>query len=478
MNMFDAKGEIERARSKNPIERIDARISLLRNFPREGDQELKKKIFFELADNVGKNREETVDYVFSIPELNERAYAIMAVNPWLSVDKSKTPPEAGVQKKIRKRFVGGVESLIDDLDTINELGSKLEIAEIIAMEGHFQQALRAVDKTWESGWDVFIPPIYQGSFGIPSTVADNLEKIVKFANLKTVRRKALDCLAEIPDGDKRREYLERAITFEDKDIAVKAVDLFIDKLGEPSTGFTGDKASLAVDAIVARDKLKYSDKVFRTANPAAVKKAFDLYVKLTSEKQRLIGVAGFLDENFSAWMKRRKQDFPSGLIRLARGYLEEHIDGINVLDNKESRVKMLWDLAQYGLEGTDLKAIDYLAETVPLEDGIKYVAQMYSSNNLCHLDLKGQDRVKEWAIKFTRKFIPCLGDCDETRNALGMIRGGKDHHFKGYYCGGDGEFKEDKLTGKTYSEIAAEELAKLPKPPTEEDKIADVFGVS
>ena len=65
--------------SNDPAERIDARVNLLRLWPENREQKMRTKMAHAIDADARLNRSKVVDYVLGIKELQNQAYAIMAV---------------------------------------------------------------------------------------------------------------------------------------------------------------------------------------------------------------------------------------------------------------------------------------------------------------------------------------------------------------------------------------------------------------
>jgi len=468
--MVDTEGLIVQTGSADPVERINARVQLLREFPADADQKLKGGLFCQLSDDVKANREQTLEYVFGISELEPRAYAIGAVDWGLSVRKTEVPPPMGEQRAVRKRFVRGVEGLAESLGEIEDLKSRLRVAEVIAREGHQKQALMTIDKTWEIGWDRRVVTTFYGeSASVNQTVADSLENTVLYANLKTVRQRALHHLSEISDNGKRENYLARIMASKNAEMAVKATDLYVEKV-EP---LKQDRASVALDAIMSR-VVGFGRDVLRTASQPAVERAFDLYIGLLPAEQRLLKVYDFTTIHFSAWLDRRRQGVPKGLNAKVREYLSGHVGDATRIEDTAKRNEVLVKIAEMGTKEASVKAVDYLAKPGDQMQGVKNVAEMYTRQDwLMQLPEVARDKVVRWAVGYTRRFVS-LEDKELARRALRGIAGWPDESE------GDGAFyREGKGgSGESYAKIALAELAKLPDRPTEQVELRKVFAGS
>ena len=65
--------------SNDSAERIDARVNLLRLWPENREQDMRTKMSRAIDADARLNRSKVVDYVLGIKELQNQAYAIMAV---------------------------------------------------------------------------------------------------------------------------------------------------------------------------------------------------------------------------------------------------------------------------------------------------------------------------------------------------------------------------------------------------------------
>lgn len=457
---------IERTKSENAVDRIDARIQLLRQFPSDKDQEVKKTLYFDLWRDVENNREQAIKYVFNLPDLNSQAYAIMVVDGGLGISQGSERPSIETQKRFRKDFVNNVEGLVGELENIENLKSRLEVANIIAREGHYKQGLIAVDEMWNIGWDKNVSTsIY--SYGI-ETVAESLEKTVLHANSKTVKRRALNHISQIPKAQKRKERLIGIITSKDPLMAVEAVDLYVEKVESLSS----DRHSVALEAIMAR-MVSLGGEVLSTTSQPAVERAFEHYIKLIPAEKRLSQVHYLLTDNFKEWINSRKQEYPKGLCLKVVEYLDQNMNKIDALEDEGKRKEILLEMVSKGQNKKEIKAIDYLAQTD--KNGVKNIAELYNNADCqVHLSAAGQDKITEWALKYTREFVN-LENKNLARSVLWHIAGSLEPESGEGHFGGDGEYVKEKETGRYYNKIAAEELEKLPKEITSEDRLKEAF---
>src|SRR3989344_9505963 len=153
--MPSAKILLEQTKSDEPRNRIAARISLLREFPPEGNEKVRAKLYSELSGDVRDNQELALGYISDLGDLQERAYASEAVSFGFHVREAGGIPQEKLarQREMRGRFVANVSSLADKLGDIEDKAIRLELAEAIAREGEKDNALAAVDRMWEIGWE-------------------------------------------------------------------------------------------------------------------------------------------------------------------------------------------------------------------------------------------------------------------------------------------------------------------------------------
>lgn len=452
---------LENLDSEEPLERIIARINLLREFPSHTQQDLKSRMFFALSKDVSRNTTPTMDYIFSLEDVNELAHAIWTTDFGFSPYYADSEEVKEERHRMRAEFLGRVEGFADRLPEVEDVHPKTDIAQIIAREGSLTRALAAVDLLWSIGWDTYLhKSVYEDYRS--NYVVDHLETIAESAKETEVRKKALNLIGEIPDEQKRNEYLQNIITSKDTEMAIAAVDLYIEK---NDSGIGKTKSRAAVDALISRQQ-GLGGGTRSAAKQPTVEYAFDKVIELTPEHERVEQAYEFLTDGFTSWMSCRKQPYPPGLIAKAMGYLADNIDKIPEVKDKSKKEKILFTLACRGNE----KALDLLAEG---PDGVLNVAQMYTDfrNFRLSLSQKMRDRVKFWALKYTRKFAE-LEDKELARFALRMIGGNPDQDWYG-----DGMIYQDEESGRDLDEVAREELAKLPKAPTEKDKLAETFGV-
>jgi hypothetical protein len=464
------KGELIAAtQSAVPIKRIGARVQLLKLFPDNADQELKKDLYFELATDVNANRGIAVDYISGITNLQFRAYAVTALNYGLSVSKRNVPPPLGEQRTYRKAFVHGIKAMANELEQIEDVKSRLEVAKIISREGHYRLAKKALDETWKIGWDTRIPTsLYREGHWDTKTVAESLEDTVQFAKTRSIKKRALHFLSEIPDKREKEKYLQNVMCVDDDPVSVEAVERYVEKVGQSSSE---EKSSIALDAMLARKKI--FQRVIETASQAAVERAFELYVENLVPGKELSHIYHLTPHSLSPRLKMLGQCYPRGLMSLVIRYFSEHVDEAGALKDGDLRSGILVFLAERQIPQSTT-AVDYLAETS--KDGVHHIAQLYTNTQLQqHLSSSASERVDELALKFTRKFVN-LEDKDLARAALRVTAGWPDESLEAGLSGGKGEYVKVSGTERYFDEIAAEELEKLPKEPSKREKLEKIFS--
>ena len=458
---MSVKDWLEKLDSEEPLERIVARINLLREFPNHKEQDRKSSMFFALSKDVSRNTTPTKNYVFGLEDVNELAHAIWTISFGFSTYHRNSDEGKAAILEAKQDFLARVEKFADRLPEVESVHPKANVAKIIANECSLERALAAVDLLWSLGWNTYLHKSVYNDYDM-AYVGEFLESIAESAKEVEVRKKALNLIGEIPDEEKRDEYLQNIITSKDTEIAIAAVDLYIEK-HEPGPGKT--KANVAVDALVARQSTMDGGTLTAAKQPT-VEYAFDRMMELTPEEEKVERAYGFFDQGFSSWMKIRKQKFPPGLAEKAIGYLTNNIDKIPEVKDKSKKEKILFFLACRNNE----RALDMLAQG---SDGVLNIAQIYTDfrNFGMQLPEKMRDRVKQWAFNYVREFVK-LQDKNLAGNALAQIGGNPDQEWYG-----DGFAHKEKESGRDMDEIAREELEKLPKPQTEKDKLAEVFGV-
>ncbi len=463
--------------SNEPAERIDARVNLLRLWPEGREQELRTQMARAINVDSRLHRSKVVDYVLGIEELQNQAYAIMAVEFGLQVDEKHQPPSVEEQQRERKRFVSGIEGLVDRLNDIEDTKSRLEVAEILAREAQEKTALVALDKTWQMGWQTRVSGSFYSNEPYYSyiTIAESLLSTSIAASLPAVKHKALEYLGDIPDERERREYLEKALTLEDATTSTIALDVYMQKISPSSNGLAG----VALDALMARHLL-LGGKVLETANQAVVEKAFDIYMVNKRPKERLSEAYYFFSDNFTCWLNNRNQGYPRGLREKAQAYLVKNFDEIKDVQDKKTRDGILILLISHRNDVAS-KAIDYIAQSGDEIEGITNIAQIYDASKTCrlHLPTENMEKVTQWALRYTRRFVE-LPDKNLVSRVL--------HHLSGFVetddpdgieatgWNGDGTMYKEDTTGRRYDIIAREELAKLPREPTQEEKLEGLFA--
>lgn len=453
---------LTQAKSSEPVECIDACIQLLRLWPAGKEQKLKTHFALAISDDARAHRGKTVDYVLGIDDVQQRAYAVMAVDFGLRIDENRQPPPVDEQQQHRQRFVAGIEGLAEKLHEIGNTKSRLEVAEILAREAQEKPALAALEKTWEIGWQVRVPALFYTDEHGRMTVAESLLSTAAITQLSAVKRKALEYLGEISDERERREYLEKALTSEDATTALFALDVFMQKIIPLSNG----RAGVALDALMARHVL-LDGGILSTANRAVVERAFDIYMENKKPEERLPLAYHFFSDHFKMWLTNRNQEHPKGLLEKAGAYLVAHFDEVKSVQNKETREGILLHLISHRNDVAS-KAIDYIAQPEDEMEGVANIAQIYRTAKTIRLRLpdENMEKVTQWALRYTRKFAE-LPDENLAREVLGHIGGWPetdDPDSIGW--NGDGTHYKEEESGKRYDLIAREELAKLPRQPT------------
>ncbi len=447
--MASIEALIGKLRSREPAERVKARIELLRNFNPKLGGDIKENLIYGLIEDIKANRQAIVDYVLGITELNDKAYTMVSVNIGLKVDNCNRPPNVGTQKDLRKRFVNGVEDLADALDKVEDSKLRLSITEIIAREGHQEPALNALDKIWSMGWDTKIKYL---AFGMnesydPGTVADVLETIIEHTKLRTVKEKALHYLSEIPNSIKRKQYLLDAITSEDGKTAIKALEIYREKAQD----LEEDRLNTAVE-IMTWCKKNGNGEISGITNCEVVRRVFDEYIKGTEPDERLSKIYYFLTDEFIESLKIKMRCYPEELDVSILKYLENHIEDVITWKNKEEKGRLLLEAAFNGNNNTSLKAIECIAKTENPMYGVENIANLYTTKRHNRaLPERSKRKVRDLAIKYTRQFAD-LEDKKLARTALYMLT--KEPALK------NGKYIE-KGTGKGYGEVAKEELVKV-----------------
>jgi len=469
--MQDVEELIAETKSENPSERISARIALLEKFPDDSDQSVKEGLYHELTEDVRSNREIAVGHVLKMSDVNSRAYAVLAVNYGLRVNRGEVPPAVGIQKEIRSRFVYGIESLVDELPKIENIQARVKVAEIIAREGHFNLALRAVDATWETGWDEPVSTLlYHTDVAVFQTVADNLEDTIKFARVDKVKERALSHLSKIPNEEEKEKRLVGIMCSNDSKMAVKATELYVNK----TAPLNKNRAEVALEAIMARRK-GFGGEVLEIASKAAVERAFELYLNLSAPEERLMKVYYFTTNYFDGRLRHREQKYPAGLASLVTQYLANHVDEAALIEKEKDRDDVLVTITIRG-GGAAERAVDYLAQTKEPMDGVENIAQMYTTQQfMTQLHTNVQDKVKRWAIKLTRQYVN-LKDKNLARKALHNIAGWPDDDLGGRLNNGDGMMYTEESSKEPYDAIATAELERLPSELTKDEKLKQAFS--
>ena len=465
--------------SNDPAERIDARVNLLRLWPENREQKMRTKMAHAIDADARLNRSKVVDYVLGIKELQNQAYAIMAVEFGLRVDEKHQPPSVEEQRHERKRFVSGIEGLVNTLNDIEDTKSRLEVAEILAREAQEKTALVALDKTWQMGWQTHVPSSFYSneSYYGHITIAESLLSTSIATSLHAVKHKALEYLGEIPDERERREYLEKALTLRDATTSTIALDVFMQKISPSSNGL----ADVALDAMMARHVLMGGE-VLETANQAVVEKAFDIYMKNKKPKERLSEAYYFFSDNFVMWLNNRNQGYPHGLREKVQAYLVENFDEINYVQDKKTRESILLNLISHRNDVAS-KAIDYIAQSGDEIECITNIAQIYDASKTCslHLPAENMEKLTKWALCYTRRFVE-LPDKNLASRVLhhigGFVEPDDSNNIEATGWNGDGTMYKEDATGRRYDIIAREELAKLPREPTQEEKLAVLFAIT
>jgi hypothetical protein len=455
---------IKQIDSNEPLERIIARINLLREFPYHSNQDLKSTLYFDLSRDVPKAPLETLDYVFDLQNINEKAYAIWATDFGFSPYNAETDEEKEVMKQTRKKFLEHVEDFADKLSEVENLDARANVAKLITNDCSLDFALVAVDVIWNIGWDKYTYKSIYSNYD-SGYIVDFLESIATSAKELAVRKKALTLIGKIPDRNKINKYIKNIITSKDTEIAILAVDLYIEK-NETSSGRT--RADVAIDALLAKQTGRGGETI-SVAKLETVEYAFDRMIKFATKNEAIQRAYNFIREDFNR--SERTQGYPPGLFSKTCAFLEENLEEVSEFDNQGKRDKTLFYIAINGNKEMRGKAIDFLAQG---SNGILNIAKIYTDFRQfgMYLSQEMRERVKDWALKYVREFVK-LEDKELARNALTEIGGGSDSDFYG-----DGAIYKDEESGRKIDEVAREELKKLPKPPTKQDKLSDVFGLS
>ncbi len=474
---------IEQIKSSRPIDRISARISLLRQFPQNGDSKIKSKMYSDLTKDVEGNSDVAMGYAFGLEDLQEEAYAVMAIAHYIPPRRlpNSTPEEDRNRRIKRAPFIKRVSGLVGKLEEINDLSVRLEVAETIAREGEKEPAMVAVDKIWGIGWKAYLRThlsvlsnIWEGD----TSVVGTLKTISEWAYVSDVKKHAINYIGQIPDERERRKILTDLLTSNKEETALMALDVFMERAGHP----TENKASLAFSAIMAHPS--YDPK--GVANPAVIRKAFDIYIDDIEPSRRFDMASTFIREQVKANASLSNSCFghPRELIRKAAEYIESHIDELARIENPDlgEEIAMCLLRAHFGNAVQD-RALDYLAAPGGDEKrGVLNIAQLYSNSRLSFgLSDTTKKRIMQQAFKYIRKFAD-LEDKEAARAALMEIGGDparvKDEDFDDdisprFY---DGELHKEPGTERPYLKIAHEELARLPRVLTEDEKLAAVFN--
>jgi len=445
---------ISRTESEDPIERIDARIYLIRNFPPGGNTEHRDKLRYRISDDVKTNESRVIDHVSSIPDASERAYVARIVSLGFKIGDYSS--DEVVNEPHRKRFVTDVvEPLMQNLNDITYPDARIYVAENVANEGREDLGLMAVDSIWDMGWNTSHPKKTE----FVHTIADGLYEIVRLAVLPIVKERALSHLSEIPDNEALKKYLSKVMTLkynpEHEPIAVRAVDKYVERVDPDKS-----RVSVAQDAML----ITYRNLGSVELPPdGVVARGFELLLGYTPEGERVHEVLECLDGRRGIVLFAQKNKRAPGIIHdKCISYLRDHLDEINSLDDNKKRVNVLWKIAKRGDDEVTIRAIDYLATGL---DGVGVVAELFGQRYGFEASSKAKECLGRWAARYTRFFIPVLGLTDKARNVLRNVA---DDGYEAY-------FYEEPNTGKLHGEIALEELEKFPKPLTEKEKLEAIF---
>lgn len=431
-------------RSKDAVERVEARVKILKNFSTKFNETIKNHVVYGLIEDIKANRKQIADYVLGIEDVNQKSYLIMAVDRGLVIDENNVPPYLTTQKEIRKDFIRGVETITENLHHIKDYSSRLATAEIITREGHEKQALIALKQTWDIGWDTKIKNIFSNTDEGITTIAGSLETTLDRTALKSVKEKALEYLSEIQDANIRKRYLIRAMTSEDQDLALKALEIYNKKIS-PSKDRLKDMIDIATGCKRGRNS-----EIETTTNYAVISKAFDEYIENIPTDERLSKICYFITEEFMSLIEKKKLVYSEELEFKIVDYIGNHIEDVKNVENKKERARLLWEVAIRGDDNTSLKAVNYLTETDNPKEGLENIAYMYTFELLEEaLPERSRKKIEKLVMKHTREFFH-LENKQLALKTLSKIH----REYSNKRC-------IDKKTGKKYGDIAREELNRI-----------------
>jgi hypothetical protein len=452
---------VAQTESKDSVERIAARVELLRTFPHQGDFDLKSELFSALREDVATNREKALAYVSGLPEIDRRAYALTITSHGFYVNERKVPPALKVQKRVKARFVRQVSSLLDKLGSVKDEAVRLRAKLIIASEGEEETALRAVDSIVSEGFNMHIQRTEYERYSFYS-VPDILVDVINWSNSDRVKRRAITCLGDVPDTAERGEKLIKLITDENSSVALAAAEVYRAKGGN----IHEEPAETIMSIITARHPRNFKEALRARANQKVVETAFDWFVEALKPEERLTRIFGLTQETFVSWVHSYTGSYPDGLYAKVRDYLNTHFDEIASVSDKKRREAMWFELTrQKGDAG--VKALNCLAQS---GDGVSIVAQLYGSRRETqNLGAEAQEKLKDWAFRYVRQFAD-LPDREVASAALRRIGGWPEHESYG-----EGVGKIENGSGLEYDQIALQEIARLPAPPTEKSRLLAAF---
>ncbi len=472
-NMSNPEEWIRNVDSNEPLERIVAKINILKNWPNNQSGDAKSSMYFDLNRDVRKNSTVAFDHVISLKDIDEKAFAIRAVEFGFSRHRVETDEEKKVMKKVRRVFFECVEEFADKLPRVEDVHTRGNLAKLVATEGSLEKALFAVDVLWDMGWNTLLYPSVYEHYGI-ERASDFLESIAIWSPHLEVRKKALSYIGNVPDEGHERyrnEHLTNIIISKNIETAIAAVDMYIEKNSDE----TKKEVDAALDALFIRKRSGFGGNTINFAQPRVVEYTFDRVMELTPEEERIERAYGFVPIRVDSWIPVHPEKRPPGLTEKSNNYLSDRIDEINKIEDNKKRTNMLVHLMQFGNEETREQALDYIAQSPEgLMDSVENIAYLYGDKRVfMNLHQNVRDRLEQWACKYVREFVN-LENKELAHGVLYSI-GGSDEDFESL---GDGWKYKDEKTGEEVDKVAREELKKLPKPPTKKDKLSDIFGVS